>query len=173
MKLKIFALAALTSLLFACSSQQRVSTSTNAAYNVPTNITTTFSTQYPNATNVTWGAYDVALVPIDWELTGWQPLTSSDYMVTYNVGADRFYSWYDTNGNWVATTYALANPSILPTAVMNTINTQFSGYTIEKVDKEMWKDQTAYEIKLNQGDTRLKLLVDANGNVIKQKTKAQ
>lgn len=174
MKLKIFALATITSFLFACSSTYKTtSTSQNAAYSVPTGIKTTFATQYPTATSVTWGAYDANVVPIEWDLTGWPALTSSDYMVTYNVGPDRFYSWYDANGNWVGTTYALANNSILPSAVMNTINTQFNGYTVDKVQKENWKDQTAYEIKLTQGTNLLKLLVDQNGNIIKQKTKTQ
>lgn len=174
MKLKIFVMAATTALLFACSSSYKTtSTSANAAYSVPTTVSTTFSTQYPTASAVTWGAYDVTTVPIDWELTGWPALTSNDYMVTYNVGSDKFYSWYDKNGNWVGTTYALANPSILPGGIMNSINTQFNGYTIDKVQKEQWKDQTAYEVKMYQGDNKVKVLFDQNGNIIKQKTKVQ
>ncbi|MER3471973.1 MAG: hypothetical protein C4330_11810 [Chitinophagaceae bacterium] len=173
MKLIIFAFAAITSMLFACSSSYKtISTSNNAAYNAPAPIKTTFTTQYPTAANVVWAPYDVTTVPIDWELIGWPALTSNDYMVTYNVGPDRFYSWYDANGNWIGSTYALQNNSILPSAVMNTVNAQFGGYTIDKVDKEMWKNQTAYELKMSQGDTKLKVLIDQNGNVLKQKTKS-
>ena len=93
-------------------------------------------------------------------------------MVTYNVGNDRYYSWYDANGNWIGTTYALANNSILPANVNNAINAQFNGYTLDKVQKVTWKDRTAYEVKMYQGDNKIKVLFDENGNILKQKTKS-
>ncbi len=50
---------------------------------------------------------------------------------------------------------------------------QFSGYTIEKVEREFWKDRQAYELKLksNTNSNEVKLLVDANGTILKQKLK--
>ena len=35
----------------------------------------------------------------------------------------------------------------------------------------MWKDHLAYEIKLKNGDNKIKLLVDENGNLLKEKNK--
>ena len=48
---------------------------------------------------------------------------------------------------------------------------KYKDYTIESAQRESWKDQAAYELNLANGDTKLKVLVDANGNVIKEKTK--
>ena len=51
------------------------------------------------------------------------------------------------------------------------LKTNYDSYSIESIQKETWKEQTAYELKLKgTDDTTVKLLVDTNGNIIKQKT---
>jgi hypothetical protein len=171
MKLKMLSLAISAALLFSCGST-RTSTSENAAFAVPSTVNGTFQTQYPTATQVTWSAYDAAGVPIDWELTGWPALTSNDYVVTYNLGPDRYYSWYNATGQWIGTAYTLATTNMLPAAINNTLTTQFANYTIDKVQKEIWKDQQAYELQLVNGDQRIKVVMDMNGNILKQKQKS-
>ena len=43
---------------------------------------------------------------------------------------------------------------------------------IENVQREMWSGKTAYEIKLKKtDDDKVKLLVDSNGMILKQKHK--
>ena len=87
------------------------STSDNAAYNVtvPAGVRTNFAVAYPDATNVVWNAYDATVVPIDWEMSGWTVLDKDDYAVTFNMGSDTYYAWYDTNGNLVGTAYAITD----------------------------------------------------------------
>lgn len=151
----------------------RTSTSTNAAYdNLPVSVRGDFVAQYPNATNVTWSQYDAATVPIDWEMTGWQVLDANDYVVRFDMGTDTYYAYYDTDGTWVGSAYAISNHNNLPSAVYGTLNSQFKDYTIEKVQREMWGDNTAYEIKLKRtDDDKVKLLIDTNGTILKQKNK--
>src|SRR5215218_2870973 len=48
---------------------------------------------------------------------------------------------------------------------------KYTRYNIESVQKESWKEQTAYEVKLKNDMGNVKLLVDSNGNVLKEKTK--
>jgi hypothetical protein len=147
-------------------------TSSNPAYAAPAIIQTTFTTQYPAATNVTWAAYDVALVPIDWEMTGWTVLDPADHAVTFDMDGQRYLAWYDSDGNWIGSTYALSDYSKLPSAVQSAINSKYSGYTIQKVHQEMWKDRMAYEVKLKKtDDDKVKLLIDDQGNIIKEKLK--
>ena len=50
------------------------------------------------------------------------------------------------------------------------ISDKFPGYSIVAINREMQKDRVAYEIQLKNGNSKAKLLVDANGNIIKQKT---
>jgi hypothetical protein len=172
MKLKLFSLLAGVIALASCSTS-RVSTSNNPAYSLPSAIQSRFEVQYPTATNVTWTTYDPATSTIDWELSGWPAVDANDYVVQFDLGSDRFYSWYDVNGEWIGSAYAIDNYSVLPYAVSNTISTQFKDYTITSVNKEMWGENTAYEIKLKkmEDDSKVKLLIDQNGTIIRQKDK--
>jgi len=182
----IILLAVIASSLFiACSSRHATSTTMNSngttttttttshsAFLVPTNIQTSFTTQYPGATEVVWTPYDMNVVPIDWDLTDWAVLTPKDYAVTYTMNGNKYYTWYDANGNWVGTTYGITDyTNGLPAVVNQTISNNFSGYTIDKANEVIWKDHTAYNVKLKNGDNKMKVLIDANGSVIKQKDK--
>lgn len=170
MKFKFLGLVAVVVIMASCSST-RTSSSTNDAYTVPDNIRTGFTTQYPTATNAVWSAYDPVAYPVDFDLNGWTPLTSRDYVVRYEMGGDSYYSYYGTNGDWVGSSSMMTNVQTLPEVIKTSINNQFSGYTIYSAQKEMWKDRMAYEVKIRNGDMKKKLLFDSNGNVLKQKDK--
>ena len=173
MKSKIMSLiAAAGFLLTACTTSYK-STTDNAAYNVdvPTGIRSGFAIAYPDATNVVWNRYDINNVPIDWELAEWNSLGANDYAVTFNMGNDQYYAWYDANGNLVGTATVVSDYSRLPYAVNTTLRDRYNGYTIDHVGKEMVGSKTAYELKLSQGDNKIKLLVDSDGNVLKEKIK--
>jgi hypothetical protein len=177
MKNRVLSLAIAGAVLFgACGTPRDTgslsSTSSNPAYAVPSNVQTVFVAQYPTASNVTWTAYDATLVPIDWEMTGWTVLDANDHAVTFDMDNQRYYAWYDSDGNWIGSTYVIDDYSKLPAVVQNTINTKYSGYTIQKVQQEMWKDHMAYEIKLKKDDNnKVKLIVDDQGNILKEKMK--
>ena len=169
MKLPIISLFAAV-ILASCGSS-RTSTNTSAAYGLPVVIRSDFEAQYPTATNVTWSKFDYATTPIDWELTDWSSMDNNDYVVQFDMGSDKMYAWYDETGHWIGSAYAVANNSMLPSAINTTLTSNYSGYTIESVQKEMWKDRTAYEIKMKNGDARKKVLIDMNGTVLKEKDK--
>ncbi|HEX2532914.1 MAG TPA: hypothetical protein VHK69_04210 [Chitinophagaceae bacterium] len=170
MKATFLSLVAAVGLLVSCSTSRIQSTSDNAAYNVPNNIQYSFQALYPGATNVVWGRYDAAMTPVDWELAGWPALDTSDYMVTFNVGPERYHAWYEDNGAWVGSAYTLRDVSLLPIGISRMLADQYKDYTVEKVEKETWKDRQAFEIKLKKGeDETVKLLVDNNGTILKQK----
>jgi hypothetical protein len=171
MKLNLMGLALALIMLYSCGPTTYSSTSENAAFSAPASIQTNFNTQYPGATNVVWSKYDVSLVPIDVELAGWTNLDANDYAVSYNYDGQKYISWYDSDGTWIGSSYVISDYAVLPTSLNSIISQRFPGYTIEKVDKEMWKDQVAYEVKLKNGDSKVKLLVDANGNILKEKMK--
>jgi hypothetical protein len=119
-----------------------------------------------------WDRYDDAAVPIDWEMTGWPAMSSDDYVVSFKVGDDQYYSWYDADGTLVGTAYAISDYTKLPYAVNQLLADKYKAYTIETVQREIYKSQAAYEIKMKGvDDSKIKLLVDANGNVLKEKLK--
>jgi hypothetical protein len=173
MKLKIMSLVAAAGLFLASCTTTRTSTSDNAAYNVnvPTNIRSSFVVSYPDATNIVWNSYDVNTVPVDWELAGWNALGSDAYTVTFNMGSDQYYGWYDANGNLIATATTVTDYTKVPYVVTSMLHDKYAAYTIDSIDREIVGSKTNYEVKLSQGDTKVKLLVDSNGNVLKEKTK--
>ncbi|MGZ5189722.1 MAG: PepSY-like domain-containing protein [Flavisolibacter sp.] len=171
MKLRILSLLFAVAIVTSCTTT-RTSTSENAAYaGMPAMIRLDFERHYPDATNITWTNYDGSTLPIDWELTDWTALGSDDYVVRFDMGSDNYYAWYDADGTWIGSSNAISSSSILPSAVTTTLNSQYKDYTIESIQKETWKDKTAYELKLVSGDNRVKLLIDSNGTIIKQKDK--
>jgi hypothetical protein len=173
MKLKILSLLAGVAFMVSCGPSYEITNPNTTVIDVPSGTITTFTTQYPTATHVVWLAYDPATVPIDWELTGWPVLTSNDYVVRFNMDNSDYYGYFDANGDWIGTAMVLMDYNTLPTAVTATISSEYPGYTISSVQKEFKKDNIAYEIQLKNGESKMKLLVDANGNILKRKTKSQ
>ncbi|GAA4341206.1 PepSY-like domain-containing protein [Flaviaesturariibacter amylovorans] len=175
MKLQLLSLAAGLMLMASCGTTRTTtvsSSSANAAYGTaPGTVTTIFYDQYPGASNITWQAFDPTTAAVDWELVGWPTLTASDYAVTFDHEGNRSTAWYDANGNWIGTTYEIANMGNVPGRIGNTLRTQYSNYTVESVQRDTWKGNSAYEVKLRNGDRKVKLLIDENGNIMKSKEK--
>jgi hypothetical protein len=170
MKLKILMVAAGMAVLASCGPSYRVTDRSAVVIDVPASIQTSFTTQYPAAANVVWTTYDASALPIDWELAGWPAMDHGDYVVSYSMNNDKYYSWYDSDGNWIGTAYVVTDYKSLPSSINMMITDKYPGYTITAVNREMQKDRIAYEIQLKNGDSKAKLLVDENGNIIKQKT---
>jgi hypothetical protein len=173
MKLKILSLVVAAGIFFASCGTTYKSTSDNAAYNVnvPTGIRSSFAVAYPDATNVVWNSYDINNVPVDWELTGWNTLGTDAYAVTFNMGNDTYYGWYDANGNLIGTATVVSDYTKVPYVVTNMLHDKYNGYNIDWVGREIVGSKTNYEVKLSQGDNKVKLLVDSDGNVLKEKMK--
>jgi hypothetical protein len=170
MKLKTLILAAGVVMLASCGPSTYKATDQPVGMVVPEGTRTTFITAYPDATNIVWTNYDnQVVIPIDWELTGWPVMEANDYVVSFDMGNEKHYAWYDADGTWIGT-YVMTDGS-LPAAITSVLNDQFYGYTITSVNKELQRNRVAYEIEMQNGMNKTKLLIDASGNVIKQKTK--
>jgi hypothetical protein len=137
----------------------------------PANISASFNTRYPKATNVKWYQYNSTTVPIEWDLTGWPALSNKDYTVMYEMDNANYYAWYDAKGNWIGSTNQLKDFAGLPAPVSKMLSAKYAGYTISDVHAESYKDLSAYELELKKGNEKVKMVVDPNGNVLKQKTK--
>jgi hypothetical protein len=170
MKLKILMVAAGVAVLASCGPSYRVTEGSTVGIDVPASVKTTFTTAYPTASDVTWTMYDASVVPIDMELAGWSTLDQDDYVAVFNMKGDKYYAYYDPNGDWIGTAYVITDYKSMPTPINTMITSKYAGYTITNVDRVMQKDRIAYEIQLKNGNSKAKILVDENGNIIKEKT---
>lgn len=175
MKFKTFMAVAAIAAFASCSSPYKATdttTGTTAGVVVPANTQTAFTTQYPTAANAVWSNYDTAvMIPIDWEMAGWETMDANDYLVRFDMDNENYYAWYDSDGNWIGSVYVLKDHSKLPAPVSTAITDKYAGYTIENINREFQKDKMAYEVELKKDDSKVKLLLDADGTILKEKTK--
>jgi hypothetical protein len=170
MKLKIFLAIAAIGIIAACSSPYRATNTTVVV--APDNIRSSFTTQYPTATNVVWYNYDAPIVvPIDWDLTGWSTLDQGDYIVRFDMDNENYYAWYDDTGTWIGSAYVVRDITTIPAEINTLVANKYSGYSIASVNREFHKDRVLYEVELKNNDAKVKMLVDGQGNVIKEKSK--
>ena len=145
------------------------STNPDQDNDVPQATRTSFEAKYPNASNVRWTKYDPSV-----DKTTMDPsdvrynLDANDYQVSFNWDNVDYVAWYN-DGAWVYSTTRVSDQSNLPAAVNNRLKSDFADYKIVEVDKENDKDRTMYEIELEKGSDKLKLLIAENGELIKKK----
>jgi hypothetical protein len=145
--------------------------SSNPDYNndVPQATRTSFETKYPQASNVRWVKYDPSVYKTTLEPSDVRyNLDANDYEVRFNFDNTDYVAWYD-DGAWIYSTTRVGDHSALPIAVNNRIKNDFPDYKIVEVDKENDKDRLMYEVELEKGSDKLKLLIAENGEVIKKK----
>ena len=136
-------------------------------YNPPDNVRTSFQAKYPNVSDVKWSAYK-PYERINWEWTGWPAMDTSYYVVNYTVDNRPHMSWWDKLGSWIGSTSTIEDSTMLPDPVKKTLKNSYAGYRITSIDEENDKNRTAYEIKLEKGDARARILVDKNGKILKK-----
>jgi hypothetical protein len=145
---------------------------TTKSVEVPVAVRTSFEAKYPQAADVTWTYHEPTIVvPVEWEWITWPAIDTTDVVANFTVNNDDYWVWYDESGDWIGTVAEVSDYSSLPPAVNNTIKTQFPGFTIVSVDKENDKNRTAYEIKMENGEDKMKALIAENGDVMKKKGK--
>lgn len=139
----------------------------NTSVAVPETIRADFQSKYPTATNVSWRKYE-PVHTLEWDWTGWPVLDTGDYAVSYTWDGTQYWAWYDDNNNWIGTVSTVTDHVSLPAAVNKAVQDAFPGYTIESIDRENDKDRTAYEIELNKGEDKAKMLIAEDGKVLKK-----
>ena len=171
MKLNAILILAAVGTLAACGTPYRA---TDTTLGVPDNTQRTFITQYPNSSDVVWAMYDPNVVVLnDWELTGWQTLDETDYVVRFNMDGEQYYAWYDNDGSWVGTAYVVRDYNALPAGINTSLRTLYPSHTITSAHREYYSDRNLYEVVMKAEDgTKVVLLVDNDGNVIKKKVKS-
>ena len=139
-------------------------------YDPQAEMTTDFTTRFPNTTDVVWYRYDpearVEVYPTDWDYN----MDATDYEVKFKMDGTEYSAWYD-NGKWVRTESMTMNTNTtkLPANINDLLKTQYSGYTVKDVETEQSSTRTVYEIELAKGNEKCKVFYTAEGAIIKKK----
>ena len=131
-------------------------------------MTTDFSTRFPNSTEVVWYAYTpeerIEVLPTDWDYG----MDASDYEVRFKMDGSDYQAWYN-DGKWVRSEVVMSNPAKLPANINTLIQTQYNGYTIRDVETEFNSNRTIYEVELTKGNEKCKVHYTSEGAIIKKK----
>jgi uncharacterized membrane protein YkoI len=138
--------------------------------NPQADMTSDFSTRYPNASEVVWYTYTpeerVEILPSDWDYG----MDASDYEVRFKMDGTDYSAWYN-DGKWIRSEsmpMTVANVK-LPANINDLLKTQYSGYTIKDVETEQSSTRTVYEIELAKGNEKCKVFYTSDGAIIKKK----
>lgn len=161
MKQYTFLFSALVILLIACNDSTQSSASNNEVQNeaksddktnvdVPAAVKTDFEQKYPAANDV------------EWEKDG------KEYKVDFRINGEKNTLKY-AEDNTLKKSELRIDKSALPAAVAKAVESQYSGYTIEKADEinEMGKGKQ-YEVEVKKGDEVLDVHFTPNGEIIKK-----
>jgi len=139
-------------------------------YDPQAEMTTDFTTRFPNSSEVVWYRYDpearVEVYPTDWDYN----MDATDYEVKFKMDGTEYSAWYD-NGKWVRTESMTMNTNTtkLPANINDLLKTQYNGYTVKDVETEQSSTRTVYEIELAKGNEKCKVFYTAEGAIIKKK----
>jgi len=116
----------------------------------PKTVETAFQQKFPTAQKVKWEKENDAEWEAEFKLDG------KEYSANFSI-----------DGTWKETEHEIAKSEI-PSAVQNTLNTEFAGYKIEESEISETSEGTAYEFELEKGKSEMEVTIDANGNVLKK-----
>ena len=138
-------------------------------YDPQAEMTTDFTTRFPNSTEVVWYRYTpderVDMVPTDWDYN----MDATDYEVKFKMDGTDYQAYYN-DGKWVRSEAVLmGNTSKLPANITDLLKTQYNGYTVKDVETEQNSTRTVYEIELAKGNEKCKVFYTSEGAIIKKK----
>ena len=138
-------------------------------YDPQAEMTTDFTTRFPNSSDVVWYRYTpedrIDVLPTDWDYN----MDASDYEVRFKMDGTDYQAYYN-DGKWVRSEAVLmGNTSKLPANITDILKAQYAGYTVNDVETEQNSNRTIYEIELAKGNEKCKVHYTSEGAIIKKK----
>lgn len=97
--------------------------------------------------------------------THWSPEGRREWEAEFNMNGKEMSANFDLQGNWKETETELQDTR-LSTKVMETLSSQFPGYTVKDVAFTETPKYNAYEIVIEKGKSKLEITVNQKGDLI-------
>ena len=121
----------------------------------PSNVKEAFSKKFPTAKKANWDKEN-----------------ESEWEVEFKMNGKEYSANFLTGGTWKETEYEISKKDI-PTAVKNTLDTQFKGFDMEEAEISETSEGKVYEFSLEKDDTDLEVAIAPNGRIVKKETKKE
>jgi hypothetical protein len=140
---------------YAMAQEKKESKEPEKQVNVPELVKKEFAAKYPKASKVKWGL----------EKPG-------EYEAEFDLNKSEMSVVIDEKGNVLEVETEIKEAE-LPQAVKATLAKDFAGYKIEEVEKSDAKGVISYEMDAKKDKTKVEIIFDSNGKLLKQKDKSK
>ena len=123
--------------------------------NVPETVKSAFSKKFPTITKVKW-----------------EKEKEGEWEGSFKMEKKEYSANFAEDGTWLETEFEISKKDI-PALVKQTLDSQFSEYSIEESEQSETSHGIAYEFELEKGDIELEVAIDASGKVIEQKAESE
>jgi len=138
-----FILAALFSMIFLSTCSQK---------NPPENVKKEFSQKFADAKSVIWDSEEAN----EWE-------------AEFKINGKEMSACFDNTGKWLETE-AEASSKDLPSAVTNTLKSEFPGFKAGESSTIENPEMKGYEIALKNKETEVTVIIGSDGTVLKKES---
>ncbi len=122
---------------------------------VPGNVKAAFLQKFPTVKKVSWDKEN----DTEWE-------------AEFKMNGQEYSANFSSEGVWMETEYEI-NKKDIPTAVKQTLDSEFNGYDIEEAEISETTQGKVYEFALEKSDTDMEVAISPEGNVMKKEMKAE
>jgi hypothetical protein len=121
--------------------------------NVPAKVKTSFNNKFPEVKKVSWDKENAH----EWE-------------AEFKMNGQEYSANFATDGTWKETEYRV-KVAALPKAVKSTLESEFKGYNVEMAEVSETHEGKVFEIKIENDEHEMEVVIDGNGKVIKNESK--
>ena len=123
---------------------------------VPGKVASAFKAKFPTAQDVQWGKE-----------------SASEFEAEFKLNGKEMSANFDANGTWLETEAKLPARD-LPAPVLAALKAQFGNSKVEKAESlEKAGEAVVYEVRLEQDEATLEVVLDASGKIIRKDVKSE
>ena len=97
----------------------------------------------------------------------WDNEEKTEWEAEFTMDGKKMTAAYDISGKWMESETVITEKE-LPASVVNTLNKDFQGYKKGEVVIFENSEMKGFEIGLKKGESKIEVVIDSNGKVIKK-----
>ncbi|WP_369048372.1 PepSY-like domain-containing protein [Tenacibaculum sp. UWU-22] len=97
----------------------------------------------------------------------WSQENEKEWEAEFKMNGKRYSSNFSSEGEWLEFEYRIKKSQI-PELIKQTLDSEFSGYKIEKAEISQTSKGKLYEVELEKGKSEIEAVINTDGKVVKQ-----
>jgi hypothetical protein len=118
---------------------------------VPEKVKTSFNDKFPNAKKVEW-----------------EKEKDTEWEAEFKIDGQEFSAKFSSTGEWMETEQEVKKSEV-PSAVLDILDQNFTGYEIEEVESVETPSDKSFEFEIEVDEEEFEVMIDSNGTLTKKK----